>query len=79
MSLRIARNRQNKTCPYRPNSGGLVERFNRTLKGMLAAFCADYENDWDDNLPILLMAYRVSEHDCTKCTLNLLMLRQRGR
>ena len=67
---------QTRTTPYRPNSDGLVERFNRTLKQMLRIFCAENPNDWDDHLPYLLMAYRASEQKSTGCTPNLLFLQR---
>lgn len=47
-----------KTSPYHPQTDGLVERFNRTLKGMLRKFVADTGRDWDRWLPFLLFAYR---------------------
>ena len=46
-----------RTTPYRPQSGELVERLNRTLIAMLSAFVNDNRDDWDDHLPNLMMAY----------------------
>ena len=63
-----------RTAPYRPQSDGLVERFNRTLKQMLSLFAHENPQDWDDHIPYLLMAYRATEHASTKCSPNLLML-----
>ncbi|VDI00396.1 Hypothetical predicted protein [Mytilus galloprovincialis] len=54
-----------RTCPYRPQSDGLVERMNRTLIQMLSIFVNDNRNDWDDHLPYLLMAYRSTIQDST--------------
>jgi hypothetical protein len=65
-----------RTCPYRPQSDGLVERFMRTLKQMLSTFCYDNQNNWDEYLPYLMMAYRATEHSSTKCTPNMLMFGQ---
>ena len=67
---------QTRTAPYRPNSDGLVERFNRTLKQMLKIFSAENPKDWDDHLSYLLMAYRASPHKSTGCTPNLLFLQR---
>lgn len=36
-----------KNSPYHPQTDGLVERFNQTLKGMLRKFVADTGRDWD--------------------------------
>ena len=58
---------------FRPQSDGLVERFNRTLLNMLSVFVHDKPNTWDDHLPYVLSAYRSSVHDSTKCTPNCLV------
>ncbi|KAI5616012.1 hypothetical protein C0J50_10699 [Silurus asotus] len=47
-----------KTSPYHPQTDGLVERFNKTLKGMLRKFVLDTGRDWDKWLPFLLFPYR---------------------
>ncbi|XP_045546301.1 uncharacterized protein [Salmo salar] len=47
-----------RTTPYHPQTDGLVERFNQTLKNMLRKFVADTGKDWDKWLPFLLFAYR---------------------
>ncbi len=65
-----------RTTPYRPNSDGLVERFNRTLKQMLRIFASENPNDWDNHLPFILMAYRSTQHKSTGCTPNLLFLQR---
>ena len=54
-----------RTTPLRPQSDGMVERFNRTLGEELAKFCADSQDNWDEKLPLLLMAYRSAEHEVT--------------
>ena len=36
---------QTRTAPYRPNSDGLAERFNRTLKQMLKILSAENSKD----------------------------------
>ena len=63
-----------RTTPYRPQSDGLVERFNRIQRQMLSLFAHENPLDWDDHIPYLLMAYRATEHASTKCSPNLLML-----
>uniref|UniRef100_H2XKC2 Integrase catalytic domain-containing protein n=1 Tax=Ciona intestinalis TaxID=7719 RepID=H2XKC2_CIOIN len=63
-----------RTTPYRPQSDGLVERFNRTLQMMLSAYVNNHHDDWDDHLPYVCMAYRSSVQESTHFTPNKLML-----
>ena len=51
----------------------MVERFNSTLVQQLALFTANNQEDWDEHLPYLLMAYRASQHGATACSPALLM------
>ena len=62
-----------RTAPYRPQSDGLVERLNRTIKKMLKVFVNENRNDWDDHLPYIMMAYRATPQSSTQCSPNLLM------
>ena len=41
-----------------PQTDGLVERFNKTLKEMLRKTVTDGGKDWDRMIPYLLFAYR---------------------
>ena len=47
-----------RTSPYHPQTDGLVERFNQTLKAMLRRTAVEEGKDWDKLLPYLLFAYR---------------------
>ncbi len=47
-----------RTTPYHPQTDGLTERFNQTLKQMLRKFVDETGRDWDQWLPYLLFAYR---------------------
>ena len=47
-----------RTSPYHPQTDGLVERFNQTLKSMLRKVVTKEGKDWDKLLPYLLFAYR---------------------
>lgn len=47
-----------RTSPYHPQTDGLVERFNQTLKTMLRKSAKEDGKDWDKLLPYILFAYR---------------------
>ena len=46
------------TSPYHPQTDGLVERFNQTLKSMLSRFSEEEGKNWDKMIPYILFAYR---------------------
>ena len=43
----MLRIKKTRTTPYHPQSDGMVERLNRTLKDMLAKTVNDWHDDWD--------------------------------
>ena len=49
-----------RTGPYHPQTDGLVERFNQTLKSMLRKAATTEGKDWDKMLPYLLFTYTAS-------------------
>lgn len=57
-----------RTSPYRPQSDGLIERFNKTLLSMLSLFVDKNQQNWDSLLPYVMMAYRSSVHATTGFT-----------
>lgn len=63
-----------RTTPYHPSSNGMIERFNRTLAGMIRSFVNSNTNNWDYYINLLLAAYRSSPHPATGFTPNYLML-----
>lgn len=46
-----------RTTPYRPQSDGMVERFNRTLEDQLSKYVEDHQRDWDKHVPFMMMVY----------------------
>ena len=58
-----------RTTAYHPQADGITERFNRTIKDMLAQFVdQDTQNDWDLKLEKLSFAYNTAVHATTKCS-----------
>ncbi|XP_055865631.1 uncharacterized protein LOC129928743 [Biomphalaria glabrata] len=53
------------TTPYHPQSNGLCERFNKTLKQIISKIANDNPQNWDLLLPAALFAYRESIQDTT--------------
>ena len=54
-----------RTTPYHPQSDGMIERFNRTLLGMLSSGILEEERNWEQILQAVMMAYRSSVHKAT--------------
>ena len=54
------------TAPYRPQTDGQVERFNKTLMKQLSHYSNEETDDWNKLLPQALVAYRVTPQTSTK-------------
>ena len=54
-----------RTSPYHPQTDGVVERFNQTLKGMLRKTACEEGKDWDRYIPYVLFAYREVPQETT--------------
>ena len=54
------------TTSYHPQTDGLVERFNGTLAEGLSMYVSTHQKDWDNHLPMILFAYRVSANATTR-------------
>ena len=70
---RIFKIDKTRTTSFHPQGGGLVERFNRSLEDMLSKVISRDQKDWDECLPLTMLAYRSSVHESTKHTPNLMM------
>ena len=66
--------KKTRSTPYRPQSNGLIERFNRTLGKMIRSFVGLNKLEWDCHIPLLTAAYRSTVHPATGFTPNKLML-----
>ena len=56
---------QIKTSPYHPQTDGMVERFNSTLKRLLRKLTQNSTVEWDKCLPFVLWAYRGTTYSTT--------------
>jgi len=63
-----------RTTPYKASTNAAVERFHRTLNGMIGRMIDERQRDWDTYLPYIMAAYRSSRHESTHYTPNFLML-----
>ena len=57
-----------RSTSFHPQTNGIQERFNRTIEDMLSKFVSTNQRDWDEYLPLFLLAYRSSVHESIKQT-----------
>ena len=56
---------QRRTTAYHPQTNGLCERFNQTLKALLRARVNKDQDNWDEELPHVLLSYRICKQETT--------------
>ena len=64
-----------QTSSYHPQTDGVAERFNQTLKGMLRKTTCEEGKDWDCYIPYVLFAYREMPQGTTGFSLFELLYR----
>jgi transposase InsO family protein len=57
-----------RTTPLHPQSDRMVERCIKTIEEHLRKVVASHQRDWDERLPLFLLACRASTHDTTGLT-----------
>jgi transposase InsO family protein len=68
-----------RCSPYRPSTNAACERFHRTLNSMLAKVMKESQKDWDEQLPMVMAAYRASPHSATGYSPNRMFLGRENR
>jgi hypothetical protein len=63
--LRLLSVSQLHSTPYHPQTNGLVEKFNSTIKTMLKKLMSEKPRDWDRYIPGALFAYREIPQEAT--------------
>ncbi|GMF47516.1 unnamed protein product [Phytophthora fragariaefolia] len=71
--------RQATPVPYRPMLLGLVERFHKVWKDMVAMYVDEHQDDWDQWVPCAAYAHNGARHGTTGYTPNELMMGRRLR
>ena len=62
-----------RTTSFQPQSIAVIQRMNRTLLNMLAKTIDDFQSNWTQQLPYVMMAFRTSVHESTGYTPQLLV------
>jgi transposase InsO family protein len=57
-----------KTTAFHPQSNGVVEIFNKTMKSSLRIWAKENQKDWDELLPFALFAYNTAFHSLMRET-----------
>jgi hypothetical protein len=57
-----------RTTTLYPQSDGMVERYVKTVEELLKKVASTHQRDWDERLPIFLLAYWASSHETTAMT-----------
>ena len=66
--------RKTRTTALHPQTDGIVEHYNRTTAAQLSLFVESHQRDWDQHVPLLLMAYFSAVQESTQSTPAQLML-----
>ena len=64
----ILKTKKVRTTPYHPQGNGKAERAIGTVKRLLRATVAETNWEWDEALPLVLLAYGFAVHNSTGIT-----------
>lgn len=61
-----------RTSSFFPQSNGFIEKHNHTIIKMLTSYVGNDQKDWDEHVPLVMMAYRSAVQESSGFTPNLL-------
>ena len=73
-TVRLLGAHHTRSSPYLPHISRQVERYNHTLRTMLALNVEDSQETWDETLPLVMMAYQSTIQESTGETPNRVFL-----
>ena len=63
--------------PFRPQGNSRLETMVEVFGNLIAVLCQTYK-EWDQTLPLLILAYRSTVNEVTGFTPNFVMMGKRG-
>ena len=62
-----------RTTAYKPSTNGMIERLHRSLNSMIGKTVDFHQRYWDEQVPVVIAAYRASRHESTGFSPNYMM------
>lgn len=76
---RLLNIKQSNSLPYVPQQNGAAEKLVSTIKNMLCHFAVSKPNQWDNILPLVVLAYNNQLHSTTKFTPQQMVMGEAAR
>ena len=52
----------------------MIERANRSIQNKIFSYISDKQDEWDEHIPLLMLAYRSSIHETTGVSPDMIMI-----
>ena len=69
---KILNNSHQMSTPFQPQGNSRIERMVKNVENLISAFCKTY-HEWDQNFPLLSLAYRATVHEVMGFTQSFLV------